>query len=249
MGTRLVLVREVGQNMHTKLLAAAAGLSLAAGAASAKTVEFVFTDSLAPTTSYSQTVDGLTVTITAGSFVNGFNFGDSPQVTLNDENSNPVDGYIATNNTYDDDAVVDPDSNGLGVINNSSAGTDDQDEVDGSNWDDFLILSFSGDVQLKWAKFGDYDANDDFRIFYDFSGDGVLGDGDFLTYKEDGNPFSSFPVVTTDLFGFAATDKKDNWKLKKLKVHYTPVPLPAAGFMLLAGLGGLAAMKRRKRAS
>ncbi|MEO9576479.1 MAG: VPLPA-CTERM sorting domain-containing protein [Tateyamaria sp.] len=32
-------------------------------------------------------------------------------------------------------------------------------------------------------------------------------------------------------------------------IHTTPVPLPAAGWMLLAGVGGLAAMRRRKKAA
>ncbi|AEI92110.1 MULTISPECIES: VPLPA-CTERM sorting domain-containing protein [Roseobacter] len=34
-----------------------------------------------------------------------------------------------------------------------------------------------------------------------------------------------------------------------MRIDIAPVPLPAAGFMLLAGIGGLAAMKRRKKAS
>jgi hypothetical protein len=50
-------------------------------------------------------------------------------------------------------------------------------------------------------------------------------------------------------------DSNDQWKLKKISVTYTPppppnvVPLPAAGWMLLAGLGGIAAMKRRRKAA
>ncbi|ABG30315.1 VPLPA-CTERM sorting domain-containing protein [Roseobacter denitrificans] len=34
-----------------------------------------------------------------------------------------------------------------------------------------------------------------------------------------------------------------------MRIDIAPVPLPAAGFMLLAGIGGLAAMKRRKKSS
>ena len=37
-------------------------------------------------------------------------------------------------------------------------------------------------------------------------------------------------------------------KLLYVAPHMSAVPLPAAGWMLIAGLGGLAAMKRRKKA-
>ena len=43
-----------------------------------------------------------------------------------------------------------------------------------------------------------------------------------------------------------ATDSNDEWKLKGITVDYTPspVPLPAAGWFLIAGIGGLAAAGR-----
>lgn len=37
--------------------------------------------------------------------------------------------------------------------------------------------------------------------------------------------------------------------IKFTALELTPIPLPAAGWMLIAGLGGIAAMKRRKRAA
>lgn len=227
---------------HTKILATAVGLSMAASAAAAKTVDFLFTDSLGPTSSYQQTVDGLTVTITAGSFIGGFS-GSVTSVT--DQGGNSVDGWALSGNSFDNDARVDPDSNGLGVINNFSAGTDNDDDVDGSGWDDFLILSFSQKVQVTSATFGAFGFNDDYRLFYDLNGNGSLGNGDFLTFTKDDNPLTNFPVVVGDLIGFAATGSNDEWKLKKISV--AAVPLPAAGWMLLAGIGGLAAMRRRKK--
>ncbi len=41
------------------------------------------------------------------------------------------------------------------------------------------------------------------------------------------------------------------YKIKKIKVYYerppNVIPLPAAGWLLIAGLGGLAAVGRKKR--
>src|SRR6056297_1010741 len=51
---------------------------------------------------------------------------------------------------------------------------------------------------------------------------------------------------TGSVFGVGAYTHSSDFKIKK--IHYEVVPLPAAGWLLLAGIGGLAALKRRKRA-
>jgi hypothetical protein len=52
------------------------------------------------------------------------------------------------------------------------------------------------------------------------------------------------------MFLVGARGEDDDWTLKGVKVEYQPsvVPLPAAGWMLLAGLGGIAALTRRRAA-
>ena len=225
-------------------VAAAAGLFALSGAASAKTVEFSFGgQNLAPTPQWVLTEDGVQLTMTAGSFVDGFNFPSAS--SINDEGGNSVSGYVVgNNNTYDSDAYLDPDFPGVGVINNFSAGTDDDDDVDGSNWDDFLSLAFNVQVRILEVDFGRFGSNDDYRLFYDLSGDNALGEGDFLTFLQNDDPLTNPPLFTDDIFGFAATSSNDEWVLKKIKVEV--IPLPAAGWMLLAGVGGLIALGRRK---
>ena len=188
--------------------------------------------------------------MTAGSFKDGFNGSYSKE---QDDAGNDVHGYVTSGNTYDQNAVVGQYSNGLGVSNNTygcytyyTCTTDDKHTVDGSYWDDFLILSFSQDVQLTSADFSYFGDHDDFRLFYDLNGDGVLGDEDFITYKKDSDPFFDFPVVSTSLIGFVATGSNDSWKLKSVHGHVSPVPLPASGLMLIAGLGALGAARRRR---
>ncbi len=192
--------------------------------------------------------NGVTLTVTAGSFKDGF---DGNYSTQYDDDGNAVQGYITSGNDYDQNALVGQFSSGLGVYNNTyNCGnhictTDDYHTVDGSNWDDFLILSFSEDVQLTSADFEYFGSHDDFRLFYDLSGDGVLGDDDFISYRENDDPFYGFPVVSTNLIGFVATDNNDKWKLKSVHGHVSAVPLPAGGLLLLAGLGGLGLLRKR----
>ncbi|MEM9393190.1 MAG: THxN family PEP-CTERM protein [Pseudomonadota bacterium] len=58
--------------------------------------------------------------------------------------------------------------------------------------------------------------------------------------------FSGFKVGDDIFESFITEERKDNEATLTAKLE--AVPLPAAGWLLVAGLGGLAAMKRRKKA-
>ncbi|MEM8579922.1 MAG: VPLPA-CTERM sorting domain-containing protein, partial [Pseudomonadota bacterium] len=58
--------------------------------------------------------------------------------------------------------------------------------------------------------------------------------------------FSGFKVGD-DIFESFITQERENNEAT-LTAKLEAVPLPAAGWLLVAGLGGLAAMKRRKKA-
>ena len=54
------------------------------------------------------------------------------------------------------------------------------------------------------------------------------------------------------IIGIGAFSETSAFKVRSLTVEYhepDPIPLPAAGWLLLAGIGGLGVMKRRSRKS
>lgn len=53
--------------------------------------------------------------------------------------------------------------------------------------------------------------------------------------------------ATLEEFGVDGTNSNDGFDIDSIAI--APVPLPAAGLMLLGGLGGLAALRRRKKAA
>lgn len=175
-------------------------------------------------------------------------------------------GATATNDildggTYNDAYRLGRYGGGLGVKNTSSDG---QHTVDGKSssgmYNDYVGVSFSYmgsavDVTLDALKFG-YIAtgysgvNDDFVIIGDTNDSGGIGLGDKVLHDGDAMAHVDLSAVlglTDNYFGIAAGDN-GSWKLKAVTVsyHVPQVPLPAAGWMLLGGLGGIAAMRRKR---
>ena len=52
--------------------------------------------------------------------------------------------------------------------------------------------------------------------------------------------------LASTVFAIGVKDNHDEFKIRQIGVELAPVPLPAAGFLLLAGLGGLGLARRRR---
>ncbi|MEM9394486.1 MAG: VPLPA-CTERM sorting domain-containing protein [Pseudomonadota bacterium] len=81
-----------------------------------------------------------------------------------------------------------------------------------------------------------------------FDGSLLLNDVDVLDVNGGSGEFTFWARSGMDSFVLDAADP-DGTSRENLRwsVEVSPVPLPAAGWLLLAGVGGLAAMKRKKR--
>lgn len=153
--------------------------------------------------------------------------------------------------------VADLYHNGFGSYSNDKY---DSSHTDGWGTDEGLVLHFDHAVKLTKLGFSHVDKNDDVMVAamsdvdyapsemftYDLHADGTNSKGGY-----NGNSkweWISLPHMVSDMFLVGTTDWKDDWGLKYVYVEkIDPVPLPAAGWMLIAGMGGLAAMKRRSK--
>lgn len=157
---------------------------------------------------------------------------------------------ITLNN--DVDAAVTVDNEGLGVDNGGGANPG-SDDVDGRNFNDILLFSFDRAVDLFRIDFDNTDNNDDF-VFFAISDAFELAGSisvEFFDIGSDGSDegfFNFGPAIAGTIFGIGAVQNNDNFRVEGMTVEVSAVPLPAAGLMLLAGVGGLAAMRRRKKA-
>ncbi len=117
--------------------------------------------------------------------------------------------------------------------------------------DEMAIFDFgSEEVLLSAITFSLMGSNDDFDLAIfngstgtpaSYSADvnfGADGRNGWYTYTFDA------PVLVGTLFGIGADGASDEFLIASIDV--AAVPLPAAGWMLLAGIAGLFGMKRRK---
>lgn len=218
--------------------AVVAGALGAATAASAGTIDFSnIADNGSPIGPFA--LDDANFTVSADTF-------DVVQpafITNFDINLNNLDGAEVTVN-----------AEGLGV-NNGGAPNPGSDDVDGRNNNDILLFAFDRAVELLRIDFDNVDANDDFVFFAADSAADLIGDISvtFIDIAREGSSdeggFNFASGVVGSIFGIGAVQDLDNFRVEGLTANVSAVPVPAAGFLLLAGLGGLVLGSRRKKKS
>lgn len=130
-------------------------------------------------------------------------------------------------------------SGGHGV----NSGRFDSNELDGFGINEVLIFTFDQEVTLGNVAFSNVGWLDTFSFFsgsntpWDFSGAALASNFDLSGY-------------TGTVFGIGTINPLSSFRIASLEATATdapaPVPLPAAGFVLLGGVAALAAVRRRK---
>lgn len=111
---------------------------------------------------------------------------------------------------------------------------DTDDDVDGFPGFEFLTFTFDSAVKLGSVLFGNVDGDWD-----------VYVNSDKIANGSTNNPFG-FGWVEAMSFTVKADGWDDSWRVSSLTV--APVPVPAAGILLLTALGGLGLAARRRKA-
>jgi hypothetical protein len=250
--------------MKFSVIAAAAAIAVYASAGNAAVYTFDFTDNghTGWRTSFdvqSEEDAGVKVNVTAATY-------------NSDKSINYDDSRAATWQGFGLGVCGDYDSVG------HRQGCDDENHrVDGFKNNDLAIFTLDNPLALHSIKFGSYDAYkdvdyewtckwdtkwgcwawdkekittiiyDSFDLFIDLGGGLTYQLTDLVagTVEFDGSLVSS-------MFGIGASGKHDAFKIKEIVFkHDAPppvIPLPAAGWLLIAGIGGLAALRRKKAA-
>ncbi|PZX19620.1 putative secreted protein [Palleronia aestuarii] len=208
-----------------RTLAAAAALCLAGGIASAATSTFDFTGAdKGYASSYIFSDNGLDLTVTAYADL----FGTFPA-------KNPKVGQW---------------KHGLGV---KSTRIDNSHMVDGFGYREFLVFSFSKDIErLNTISFSFADCDDTFELWTSNGSTWTKQGSAHVPYDSDPSTYTFKQDWTGTLFAIGATKLHDDYKIAGLSADWdspAPVPLPAGGILLVSGLLGLGIARARRKSA
>lgn len=195
----------------------------------------------------------------------GGNLGTTSQVFDGD-----VAGFSVTAFGINIDETNDPDapelfqtSGGLGV--DTDPGDSDSSEIDDIGTNEAIVLDFGEAVTFGTVRISSVGSNDDARFFATNDSSvttfgqstsalfEALAGSDLIDTDNNSADLSSFAPFRYLVATTTASTNSDNndYKLKSVDVtyHVAPIPLPAAGWLLLAGVGGIAAVSRRRTKS
>ena len=225
-----------GRNL-LKIAAVGAALVLGASAALAAPVTLVFTfsgtDLQGPVLNY--TSGGVNLAVTGHLYTAPDTINANVQVNQQQVNGLGVCGTLLATDTTGNCASPQLDGGSRRSTTNN----------------ELLKFTFSQIVSLLSVEFNQNDTNDRLDFFV----------GEPLDYISSANaPAPSTKVLSLanlfsslSVFGIGLQDHSDEVRIAKLTVSYDapvlpPVPVPAAGLLLLGALGGLAALRRRRTA-
>ncbi len=138
---------------------------------------------------------------------------------------------------------------GLGIDNNNGIFGSDSGEVDGANDNDILVFTFDNAISLFQVIFENVTDSDDF-VFYVPGADPNAQQFDIfnpIPDDTDGDEgLYDFGGLSVTSFGIGALGGNDNFRVSKV---VAAVPLPAPAFLLVAGIAGLGAMRRRRKSA
>lgn len=129
--------------------------------------------------------------------------------------------------------VVTHNSNGLGVDANFLDSTGSLDSREGF---EALTFTFDQTVVVNSVSFNGLGGGENYS---------VIVDGVPVALGISDNPLVGPATLDSFTIGTGLRDG-DRFRIASIDYDIAPIPLPAAGWMLLAGLGGLYAVKRRK---